>query len=130
MGTLDAVVCNSKPPAAYTVRYDDELEEAIAQVEPLVKEKCGGRLNSRWLTLKLLDQDESLIREINAYLGEDFLQDEELQASLTQAKDVLLSGGITNTDQLKDRVVSALVKSAEHICSGVVTYHDRQYAAM
>ena len=130
MSALDTAVCKSKPDAAYMVRYDDALEMAIASLEPLVKEKCKGKLNSRWLALKLLDQDESLIREINTYLGEDFLQDEALQTSLAQAREILLSGDIVNADQMKDRVVSALVKSAENICRGVIIYHDRQYAAM
>ncbi len=130
MRTLDSVVCSAKPEASYTVRYADILEEAIGILEPIVKQKCGRRLNSRWLSLKLLDQDESLIQEINAYLGEGFLQDEELQALLTKAKDVLRNGGVRDGDQIKDLIVSALVHGAEELCRGVITYHDRQYAAL
>ena len=130
MNTLDSVVCNTKPDTAYTVQYDDTLEKAICLLEPLVKEKCGQRLNSRWLALKLLDQDESLIREINAYLGEQFLQDEELLTALAKAREVLVDDGVVDGDQLKDLIVSALVNSAEEICSGVITYRNRKYAAL
>ena len=41
-----------------------------------------GRLDSRWLSLKLLDRDPSLIKEINAYLGEDFLKSPALFAAV------------------------------------------------
>ena len=86
MNMLDTVVYKTKPDTSYIVRYSDILENAIGLLEPLVKEKCGQQLNSRWLSLKLLDQDESLIQEINSYLGEEFLQDVELQTTLAKAK--------------------------------------------
>lgn len=130
MNMLDTVVYKTKPDTSYIVRYSDILENAIGLLEPLVKEKCGQQLNSRWLSLKLLDQDESLIQEINSYLGEEFLQDVELQTTLAKAKEILLDGGIQDSNQIKDLIVSALVNSAEELCQGVVTCHDRQYAAL
>lgn len=129
MDSLDQVCSGPAQRAPFAVRYADAIEASIAQLEPLVKEKCGGKLNSRWLSLKLLDQDESLIREINAYLGERFLQDNTLQNAIAQAKTILMDRGIENEDQLKDLTVSALVQSAETICQGAITYEDRQYAA-
>lgn len=130
MNMLDTVVYKTKPDTSYIVRYSDILENAIGLLEPLVKEKCGQQLNSRWLSLKLLDQDESLIQEINSYLVEEFLQDVELQTTLAKAKEILLDGGIQDSNQIKDLIVSALVNSAEELCQGVVTCHDRQYAAL
>ena len=47
MNALDAVVCAPTSDAAYTVRYPDALERAIAQLEPPIKKACGERLNSR-----------------------------------------------------------------------------------
>ncbi len=129
MNMLDTVTGNTISTTPYTVHYADILEKAIELLEPLVKEKCSQRLNSRWLSLKLLDQDESLIQEINAYLGEEFLQDEELKDTLAKAREELFNGGIHNNDQIKDLTVSALVNSAEKLCRGVITCHDRQYAS-
>ena len=112
----------------YTVRYPEAVEAAVAIVEPALRERLGGRLSSRWLSLKLLDRDDSLIREINAYLGEDFLQDEALQQALDEAARLLERRGI-GPEQLKDRVVSALVGAAEEICRGAVTYEKQAYDA-
>ena len=72
---IDKVCSGDAPSAPFAVRYPDAVEDAIAILQPIVEEKCGGRLSSRWLSLKLLDRDESLIREIESCLGADFLRD-------------------------------------------------------
>ncbi len=130
MHALDATTTTPNTNIPYQVQYNDTLEKAINHLQPIIIEKCGERLNSRWLALKLLDQDESLIREINTYLGKDFLLDLSLQESLKQAQEILRCGGVTDSNQLQDMIVTSLVKSAEIICHGVVTYGHDHYATM
>ena len=125
---LERVCSAPEPGEPFSVRYPDAIEDAVALLEPLVEEKSAGRLNSRWLSLRLLDQDDSLIREINACLGEDFLRDEALQSALGEAMALLRERGVENTDQLKDMTVAALIHSAEAICCGAVTCERSQYA--
>ena len=125
---LERVCSAPEPGEPFSVRYPDAIEDAVALLEPLVEEKSAGRLNSRWLSLRLLDQDDSLIREINACLGEDFLRDEALQSALGEAMDLLRERGVENADQLKDMTVAALIHSAEAICCGAVTCERSQYA--
>ena len=125
---LERVCSAPEPGEPFSVRYPDAIEDAVALLEPLVEEKSAGRLNSRWLSLRLLDQDDSLIREINACLGEDFLRDEALQSALGEAMALLRERGLENTDQLKDMTVAALIHSAEAICCGAVTCERSQYA--
>lgn len=126
MNSLDGIVEGDVHTAPLIIKYSEEIENAISTIEPIVKQKIGDRLNSRWLSLKLLDHDESLIKEINAYLGYDFLKDEELVAGLEQAKWQLEQCGI-GLGQLKDHVVSTLVTAAEGICRGAVTYEKEKY---
>ena len=125
---LERVCSAPEPGKPFSVRYPDAIEDAVALLEPLVEEKSAGRLNSRWLSLRLLDQDDSLIREINACLGEDFLRDEALQSALGEAMALLRERGVENADQLKDMTVAALIHSAEAICCGAVTCERSQYA--
>ena len=127
MNTLDSVI-ESSAQKPYRVQYEDAVEYAISIVEPVIREKSGGRLNSRWLSLKLLDEDASLLTEINNFLGDAFLQDETLQAALQRAKTYLHDNDI-GPDLLKDKVVSSLVKAAEEVCSGAVTYEKSKYNA-
>ncbi|WP_369281967.1 ferrous iron transport protein B [Oscillibacter sp. GMB15532] len=128
LSTLDDMIDAEHCPAPLSVRYSDEIEQAIDLIEPIVRQKTNGKLNSRWLSLKLLDQDQSLISEINAYLGNDFLLDETLIAALEIAKLKLTQSGI-GPDQLKDKVVSALVTAAEKICRDTVIFQKEKYDA-
>ena len=129
MDSLNQVVSKPAEKTTYQVHYPGSIENAISLIEPIIEKKCDGRLNSRWLSLKLLDQDDSLIHEINSYLGEGFLQDDELQAMIDEAKQRLEEEGIRNGDQYKDSIVSSLVKCAETLCNDAVTYENRQYAS-
>ncbi|MGO5051489.1 ferrous iron transport protein B [Lachnospiraceae bacterium LCP25S3_G4] len=108
------------------VQYIYPIEEAIAIVEPVIRSKKIKNMNARWLSLKLLDYDDSLIQELQAYLGWCLEQDSEIVYALQQATALLDSKGI-NTNQLKDYMVSDLVMEAEHICHEVVTIPRENY---
>lgn len=123
---LDEVSDGLKVIEPLKISYPEVLENAISIIDGYVSDKVGGRLNSRWLSLKLLDCDESLKREIDGYMGEDFLKDEGLQSAVERAGKMLLEAGI-DKDKLKDMVVSSLVFTAEDICNGVVSYNTNEY---
>ncbi|MGN0172857.1 MAG: ferrous iron transport protein B [Acutalibacteraceae bacterium] len=109
--------------------YRDEIEEAIDIVEAsLCNKDCKG-LNTRWLSLKLLDYDKSLFKEIDEYLGKDFLADSDIINAVNKAKKVLAEAEITS-EKLKDEIVSAVVKSAEEICKGAVVYDKNKYSSV
>lgn len=86
----------------------------------------GEKVNARWLTLKLLDSDPSLMRELREYLGQDILDIPEVSEALALAGEHLAKYGVTR-EILKDRVVAALVASAEKICRGTVHFNKSEY---
>lgn len=128
MNELDLLMDDTKQTGTLQVAYTKSIEDAIAIVEPIIKEKVGNKINSRWLSLKLLDYDKSLIDELNAYLNEDILKDESIVAVLAQAKILLLNNGI-DSNNIKDKIVSCLVLTAEDICADIVTYDKCSYNA-
>ena len=111
-----------------SVKYPKDIEDALSIVEPALRERIGEELSSRWLSLKLLECDSSLVAEIQACLGRDFLDDEELKAALERAKELLNWRGI-NADSFKDLVVTAIFTAAAEICSHTVFYDKSAYAA-
>lgn len=126
MNTLDEVVINNTQFSSIKVQYPEIIERAILVVEPIVKKKAGQKINSRWLSLKLLDQDASLLKEIDSYLGEEFLKSSELVLALDEAEQIFNKAKIS-PDKLKDMVVSSLVTAAETVCCGAVTYEKEKY---
>lgn len=119
MRAVDNVMDGNNVHDPIGVIYPDLIEQAIAIVEPVIKQKETKRIESRWLSLKLLDQDKSLVDEIVNYLGEEFLQDSELQEALEKAKALLQANDITS-DRIKDQIVSSLVLVAEKLAHSVV----------
>ena len=126
MKQLDGLVEGTQTASPYQVEYSPIIEQAIAMAEPAVKGRVEGKVNSRWLTLKLLDSDPSLIKELREYLDEDILEVPEISLALSQAREHLAKYGITN-EILKDRIVAALVASAEKICRDTVQFHKTGY---
>lgn len=126
MRTVDDVLDGRLSLSPLKVRYPKEIEAAISIIEPIVKQKADEKLNSRWLSLRLLDKDPSLIQEINTYLDASFLEDADLLDALGRANDLLAQNGIT-PENLPDRIVSALVLAAEEVCLDAVVFERDTY---
>ncbi len=99
------------------VRYSDEIEKAIETLSPILDKKTFGRVDSRWLALRLLDRDSSLSVELKNYLGFDILSDGEIIAALGREWQRL---GTQKKQSVKDEIVCALVRKGEEIVSGAV----------
>ena len=127
LDTLDLACDKKRENHPFKVTYSPEIEQAIAIIEPETKRLSKGKINSRWLSLKLLDGDSSLLSEICGCLGDDFLKNPALFAALNKAKSTLESSGI-NPQKLKDKIVSAVVSAGEKICEGAVRYEKKQYS--
>jgi ferrous iron transport protein B len=137
-------------------KYDCLIEEAIEIVRPslekifvnssnchnssinldnaLAKKKSGSidnhwfksRLNSRWISLKLIEGDNTLLYSLDKYLGFNLMKNQCLMDKVDNARNFLHENGIDH-DELKDRVVSCIVKLAEEICKDVVVFHNKKY---
>lgn len=105
---------------AHPVTYSPFTEEAVARLLPAVTRFCAGRINPRWLSLKLLDDsDDSLNNSLRHEMGVSPREDEEISKILGELKEELSSRGISS-EQLRDDVVSSVVLRAEEIAKAVV----------
>lgn len=110
------------------IRYTKGIEEAIALLEPVISENFPGLLKPRWVSLKLLEGDETLIREIEKNIGYPILCSTQVTTALESAKILLYENGIT-ADNFKDNVVASLVLAAEEICMDTVVSEKSDYNA-
>ncbi|OKP99011.1 FeoB small GTPase domain-containing protein [Paenibacillus sp. P46E] len=51
------------------ISYSDEIEQGIAELIPLVEQTIGTRYPARWIALRLLDGDDSLLASLKAHMG-------------------------------------------------------------
>ena len=101
------------------VEYIEQIEEAVSILEKALKGVDIHRLPPRWLALRLLDQDETLLTGLKEYLGYDIIKVPEIQKALEQAESLLTLQGLSKEKRL-DSIVSSLVRQAETICNGAV----------
>lgn len=108
------------------ITYDEDVERAVELLEPTVKELVNGRINSRWISLRLLDGDKSLWESLNHFLGFDLINNEKLREKLDSAFNCLHSININK----RDLFVEKIVHIAEKLCAEAVTYETKQHNAM
>jgi ferrous iron transport protein B len=108
------------------ITYDEPIEQAIRLVQPKVQEILDGIIDSRWTAIKLLDGDSSILESLNQYLGFHFTEDNGLIQALAEAREFLEANGI-DVGQLRDRIVSRLVQTAEDISGYAITFENKQY---
>lgn len=113
-------------PQPLSIRYPQRIEQALAQLTPLLAPRCAQRLNPRWLALKLLEGDEALLEEAGRFLDWELTADAELMAQAGEQRRELERWGFGG-DRLRDFMVSALVSQAEGLCREVVRYERSGY---
>ncbi|MDW2798027.1 ferrous iron transport protein B [Clostridium boliviensis] len=128
---MDAVKELSESETAHNtlhVDYGEEIEAAVSLMEPILADLLGEQICRRWVALKLLDGDESLLTSLKTHLGFDLLQNEEIAQAFKEAKLTMEDAGI-QTDQFRDQIVTKIVMSCESICKEAVTFEKEEYAA-
>ena len=113
------------PAIPTPIPYPSAVEAAVGRLTPLLEEKTCGRLNTRWLALRLLEGDSSLTAEIARYVGEDLLADEALTAALATERQALAAACL-ESEVLQDALVTAINHRAAALCRGVVSHDHRQ----
>ncbi len=136
------------------IRYDEQIEKSIEKLEPLVRAHIDSRFNSRWVSLRLLEGHDDLLQTLSeqselcepsksskpsessklsksSKLGmfpqDNFRRgDSELLNSLVKVKTVLEEKGI-GVNELKDRIVSAIIKKAELIGQQTLIFARNDY---
>ncbi|MDU2491317.1 MAG: ferrous iron transport protein B [Clostridium celatum] len=110
------------------INYDERIESAISIIEEKLNEMIKSKINSRWLALKLLENDISLLDSISKYLGFDITEDAEVVEGIRNGREYLNTNGI-NCEVLRDKIVSVIVKKSEKISKSVVSFRKEEYNA-
>ncbi len=107
------------------VKYRPEIEEAIAEITPAF-ECVMPTLNTRWVALRLLEEDVSFLASLKEHLKLDFNKEENVVHAVKRAKKNLATKGLDDTS-LRDALVADLYQMAENICQKAVRFEDANY---
>ena len=117
--TVDKVASGQTGAKPLRIDYGQPLEKAIRRIEFSIREITAGKISSRWTALRLIDGDRLLLESINEHLGIDLSGNKTLQNEIGTVRNSLKKENIT-TEDLQDRIVSSIVKTAENISKKVV----------
>lgn len=107
-----------------SITYNKDIEEAISTIESNI-DKNIKKLNTKWLSLRLIDGDTSLIKSLKNYLNIELLENTSLKNKLAEIHDTLST--TNNINNFRDEIVSSIVKKAENISKEVVTIENELY---
>ena len=122
LSSLDSVV--DMPLKPHIVHYPSAIESAIARLQASLQQMNIG-INTRWLALRLLENDRSLIEALAKETGISPEQHPLLEQTLKVTR-----GELQDTESLKDGIVSSLLSEAERIAAMAVTYERKEYDAV
>jgi ferrous iron transport protein B len=102
------------------LKYSNILENNLKNLSSYL-DKLNLKINSKWLSLKLLDDDKSIIESIKNTLGYDLEKDKYLLEIIKETKDNLANISI------KDEVISTIINQCEKINKKVTIYKNKNY---
>ncbi len=116
---------SKKPNTTQYLPYIEDgihlLQEEIEKMLPKEKQYLA-----RWVAIKLMDREESIIRAIEQNLGINITTHKEICKRLDRVKGILENQGIEK-QQVQDKMISSIVFEAETICEDVIEYENRSY---
>ena len=107
------------------IKYNEIIEKAISIIYPKLSDSLKGIINPRWTSLKILENEETLLNSLNEYLKFDINDDPEISACINDAQKLLDENKIDNK-KLRYEIVSTLVSKAESICKECVEFDKKQ----
>lgn len=113
-------------PTPAQVSYDEILDKAIQEVEPHIHNLVDKQMNSKWISLRLLDGDQPLLDSMNEHLNFNISEDKLLQDKLLNARIELAEDKIKLED-FRDRIVCNIVKTAEIISTKVISLENQSH---
>ncbi len=120
------VISGKKVTYRNTITYSEVLEKAISIVKPAVESVVDGRADARWLSLRLLDYDDTLEKSIKRYLNVDLANNSIIYEKIKEAEELLSENGVYK-DDIRDLIVGAIVERASYIYGKCVTLEVEEY---
>ena len=123
---LDAMP-DTLPDTVFQPVYPAAVEAAVSKLLPVAAPLCGGKLSPRWLSLRLLEWDGSILKQADRFLDGAVTQSAALREELSRQRAYLKEKGL-DSDSLSDLLAETLVRTGEKLCSGVVTAREQGYS--
>ena len=127
--TIEKVALGEIKTNPRKIVYEDALEDAVKEIENHIESLVENKVNSRWLSLRLIDGDSKLIKSVGEYIDFDLSKDEILSKKLKNIKNNFQEENL-GLENLKDSIVSSIISTGENINKEIITFRNENYNAV
>ena len=112
----------------YQIHYDEKIEKAIEEVREIISKqyKIEEKL-ARWMSIKVLDGEEHILKEIEKQLHIQLMNNREIDKVKKEVLENLKEEELRQ-EEFKEKIVSTIVKDAEEIGKKVCKFENKDYA--
>lgn len=112
-----------------TIEYPNIIEECVQKVKSQIEEKIpkDNKYLSRWISLKLLDNDEKIINSIEDNLLYSNRTENCLDDTLNKCNKLLTKANLEE-EKFKDKIVSTILFTAQDVASDVCKFNNCAYS--
>lgn len=116
-------------PTPNKIIYSDIIENGIKKLENKLKNYKTIPTNLiRWISLKIIDDDEKILKSIEDNFSISIIDNTFIQLIKIEILNKLKAASITS-ENIKDTVVSTILKQSENICKTVIRFNDKNYSS-
>ena len=108
------------------IKYPAVIEKSINKLVPIIEKITEGKINPKWLALKLIDFDEKLNNSFKKFLGQDILKNEEIKKTLEKIHYDFKKSKI-ETEEIKSIVEKCVIERSEEIYKSCVKLKSKNY---
>ncbi len=108
------------------IHYDEVVEDLVQMLEPTIQKRIKSQINSRWVALRLIEGDITILEACRDYAQSDLREDDVIAELQIQVEQYLTKRQIER-DELRDRIVTAIFRLTEIIRQKTVVCENQQY---
>ncbi|MDD4801478.1 MAG: ferrous iron transport protein B [Syntrophomonas sp.] len=108
------------------VHYNSLIEDLVSKIEPVISLCIKDKFISRWISLRLLENQDPFLEVVGKYLAKDICSEKDILHTLTQLEQYLVQNNI-GKDELCDSMVLEILKNAEEISAATISYAKQSY---
>ncbi len=100
--------------------YSDETEAVLYKITDYLNKKITTDINTRWISEKILENDENILKKISGKLNFDLTNDSKL-------KEILRNSGI-KSEEFRDTTSEATIRKAKEISDEITSFQKGKKA--
>ncbi len=108
--------------------YGDLIESSVDKIQKYINnnDKVSNLMDPRWLSLRMLDEDDKLIRKANEYLNINDVNSHRLETVISEERERIFQN-VADKNYISDKIVSEIIHKSDRIYKQCVKLQNKQY---